>query len=201
MHTRIEDLLGLTSPQLVSAYNAGQIILGRSEDDFVKKFRDHKTGVARLEKITADIEQMHGFSELQRTEDGQLIWSTEKPHAVAIAEKAAHSGSTTLDLSVQLFLLAPANPKRPGTRAYDTFIVYQKLCEDTEAEVVPTGDIFIEAMIAAGYSRKLALSTLHWDIDHGFIRLGLPEDAGAVELPDVTQSENDEAAGANVNEQ
>ena len=188
----VEDFTGLTMAQLTAAYNAAQPLLGRSEDDFVKKFRDAKTGVARLEKARDELMQMHGHAVLRETEDETLVWETEKPSAAKPAsdDGAPRTGVTTLDLTAQLHLLVSNNPKRPGSRAFDTFVIYEKVVGDAEAEAVATGESFVKAMVDAGYSRKLALSTLHWDMDHGYICLGpLPEKS--TEEPAATEEKSE----------
>jgi len=184
MPNTVDDFTSLTMAQLTAAYNAAQPLLGRSEEDFVKKFRDAKTGVARLEKARDELLQMHGHAVLREGEDESLVWGTEKPSAAKTPaeEGAPRVGATTLDLSAQLHLLVSNNPKRPGSRAFDTFVIYEKVVGDVEAESVATGESFVKAMVDAGYSRKLALSTLHWDRDHGYICLG--------PLPETTASES-----------
>lgn len=178
MPNTIDDFTGLTMAQLTTAYNAAQSLLGRTEEDHVKKFRDSKTGVARLEKLREGLVQMHGHAVLREQEDESLSWEVERPSAAKPEKEqgASRTGATTLDLSAQLHMLVSNNPKRPGSRAFDTFALYEKVVGDVEAESVATGEHFVKAMVNAGYSRKLALSTLHWDVAHGYICLGpLPE--------------------------
>lgn len=82
------------------------------------------------------------------------------------AEPASVGGLTTLELSHRIEVLVE-NPKRKGSRARMVFDLYR-----TGA----TGEEFVQAVIDSGLDRRVALSNLHWDIDHGFIYLGA--DAG-----------------------
>lgn len=175
MHNKVEDFTALTGRQIVAAYNVANHLLGKDGESEVKKFKNNTEAVARLTKIRDELAAMHGYAQLTELEDGKFEWIVEKPQppkAPVADPGAARVGATTLDLTQQLHLLKETNPKRPGSRAHGTFDVYFHLVNDTEAETVPTGADFVDAMVEAGYTRKLALSTLHWDIDHGFVRLG-----------------------------
>ena len=179
MPNTVSDLTSLTPKQLVAAHNAGQNVLGKDEDSHVKKFRDAKTGIARIEKLTEEILEMHGYAALKELEDGGYEWVTEKPpipkttENKAVVEAVARVGATTLDLTLPLHLRVDRNPKKNPSRAYDTFRLYSPLFEETEdKDRSVTGQDFVDAMVEAGFTRKLALSTLHWDIDHNFIHLG-----------------------------
>ena len=155
MPNTVSDLTSLTPKQLVAAHNAGQTVLGKDEDSFVKKFRDAKTGVARIEKLSEEILAMHGYAALKEREDGSYEWVTEKPQITrtvenrAVVEAAARVGATTLDLSLPLNLLVTSNPKKNPSRAYNTFLLYAPLFENTEdTDRVPTGQDFVEMMKA-----------------------------------------------------
>ena len=169
----IEDFSILTSPQIVEAYNNGQLKLGRNDLDFAKIFRDHKTGVERLSKIHKELVNMHGYARLFVRDDKSLIWSTIKPEEPIIRKfpKTDHKiGATTLSLQSQLVLLIPSNPKRVGTIAHVIYEMYSSLPSEA------TGEDFVKIMVSEGYSRKLAMSTLHWDIDHDYIKLEKKDD-------------------------
>lgn len=146
----------LTSSELVAAYNSAQTLLGRESDSHVKKFSDKKTAVARLERVQKELVAMHGQAQLVRKDD-VLVWDTDT------RQPSQRPMLSTLDLTAQLRVLSEVNPKRPGARAHALFALY---------DGVNTGEEYVTKLVAAGYSRKLALSTLHWDTERGFVRLG-----------------------------
>ncbi len=145
----------LSLNQIVDAFNAAQELLGR--DSGVKKFSDKKTGLARLEKAQAELVAMHGQAELVSDEKG-VRWDVESRAARAEARTLS-----TLNLSAALTILSEQNPKRPNSRSREIFDLYTG-CK--------TGEDYVAAMVKAGHPRKLALSALHWDTAHGFVKLG-----------------------------
>lgn len=166
----IESLDTLTPAQKIAAHNHGQALLGYGEEKFVKKFRDHATADRRLAKVREDLEKMHGYAELI-VDDGQPRWRTERPKEVVASEpgdpaaELKRASTTKLPLGEMLHVMCDGNPKRPSSRSFLTFELYS-------ADGVVTGEDFIAAMEARGYSRRLAMSTLHWDLDKGYIQLG-----------------------------
>ena len=144
---------------MVDVYNQGQHLLGR--DDHVAKFRDRKTGESRLGKLHEELVKMHGHAQLTMDpEEQKASWTLTVPEK---EEGATHH--STLPLEKEIMVLATGNPKRVGTRSHDTFNIYYK------AGVV-TGEDYVAAMIEAGYTRRLAMSSLHWDLDKGYISFG-----------------------------
>jgi hypothetical protein len=172
----------MTMSDIVAAYNAAQLLLGR--DDQVKKFKNMKTAVERLDRAQQDLLAMHGYVALEETTDDETgvstyVWITEKPTPPASERKEGNAstgprvGTTNLDLDQVLTILSPANPKRPGSRAHDVYRIYALAASAAERNEVPfTGEYYTNYMFGYGHSRKLALSTLHWDIDHGYVALG-----------------------------
>ena len=148
----------LTSTELVDAYNLCQNLLGKTLDSHISKFRDLKTGVSRVTKSKDELTNMYGYASLEKSETNRIIWITEKP-----LNSVKSTVSSNLKLDEELTVLVDINPKRPTSRAHSTFLLYS---------VSKTGSEFIQKMLEAGYDRKLALSTLHWDIEHGYISLG-----------------------------
>lgn len=63
----------------------------------------------------------------------------------------------------RITVIATANPKRPGTKAFTKWGFYAKS---------KTVGQFVAAMIAAKYPRRRAMSALRWDSGHGFIKIG-----------------------------
>lgn len=193
------DFSSFPSAALVHAYNTCAAELERP---VVNKFSDKPTAVKRLNAILDDIEAaglavsylpngaIEGIvrkdsisptpSEVQVVEDAQegtlgtgwdhedgqrLLAKTEDLVTEAVAP-ASVGGLTTLELTHRIEVLVE-NPKRKGSRARTVFDLYR---------TGMTGEEFVVAVIAAGMDRRVALSNLHWDIDHGFIYLGA--DAG-----------------------
>lgn len=110
----------------------------------------------------ADAPEDDGF--VPPTEDPTLT-NVQTDGATTVAEPAPATsvgGLTTLELSHRIEVLVE-NPKRKGSRARSVFDLYR---------TGQTGEEFVLAVIAAGMDRRVALSNLHWDIDHGFIYLG-----------------------------
>ena len=98
--------------------------------------------------------------DVMQTESGpQEYVSYSDVHTI---EPAAVGGLTTLELTHRIEVLVE-NPKRKGSRAHAVFSLYR---------TGMTGEEFVRAVIAAGHDRRVALSNLHWDLDHGFIHLG-----------------------------
>jgi hypothetical protein len=173
----IHDYSVLTTTQLLVAFNTAQDTLGHDEDAHLKRLRDHKTGIDRVMRAHEELVNMHGYAELELLDSEHARWIIERPRQqeqTAARPTDGRIGATTIDLSEHLHLLVESNPKRAASRAHDTFRIYFALFEhgEDEAPPHPTGSDYVEAMLAAGYDRKLALSTLHWDLDHDFIRLG-----------------------------
>lgn len=166
----IESLDTLTPAQKVAAHNHGQALLGYGEEMFVKKFRDHAAADRRLAKVREELEKMHGYAELL-VDDGQPRWRTERPREIVAAPSEAKRASTSsLPLGDMIHIMCDGNPKRPSSRSWLTFELYS-------APGVVTGEDFIAEMEKRGYSRRLAMSTLHWDIGKGYIQLdGKPDD-------------------------
>lgn len=159
----------ITNAQLVELYNKGLLLLGKSEEDFQKKFRDRATAEKRLTKLQEELLNMHGIAEL-KSQDDVLEWVTEKPKTngkpAATEEEQPRTSRTNLPVGLPLTVLHESNPKRMGSRAHETFEIYRD-------ESVKTGEDFVKVMMEKGYPRKLAMSTLHWDIDHGYVALGV----------------------------
>jgi len=165
-----EDLEELTNAQLTKIYNLGQDLLGRGEDSYARKFRDAKTGVDRVRKLRVSIVEMHKNAQLAENSQGDLSWELTAP-SVSSTSAGRKIGTTTLNLGGVLTVLK-SNPKRPGTRAWKTYELYEATIAKAELSgSTATGEDFVSTMIENGYSRNLALSTLHWDIDHGYISL------------------------------
>jgi hypothetical protein len=174
----------ISNPQLVDLYNRGILLLGKGEEDTLKKFRDRATAEKRLNKLQEELENMHGIAEV--TED--LQWVIEKPKKNGngngnTPEEPRVVTRTNLPLSEPLTVLHEGNPKRANSRSFETFALYRH-------ESVKTGENYVNLMVENGYPRKLAMSTLHWDIQHGYIRLGSEEDnAPAQETAPETPAE------------
>lgn len=171
----------LEDGQLLSLYNDAQRHLGRGPEHVLRKpWPRRDRAEAEVAKIRQKLEDMYGFAELELLDEGRRVqWLTERPRpsdSKSSAEKRGpRESTTTLDLDEQLTVLCRVNPKRLGTRAWSTFQVYLTLPDPA------TGEDFVREMEEEGYSRRLALSTLHWDIKKGFVRLGEPEVARATE--------------------
>lgn len=148
---------------LVKAYNAGLVLLGKSDDDFLKKFRDKATAEKRLEQLQQDLLNMHGVAELTHNDEG-FSWVIQKPKKTETESSPPSSPvtKTNLNLAGKIVVLSEGNPKRAGSRSYTTFSLYS---------TVATGEEYVAALVAQGFTRKLALSTLRWDIGHEYIRL------------------------------
>jgi len=175
----IKDFTELNASQMVSAFNAAQILLGRAEDTFVKKFRNTETAISRLDKTVDELVKMHGIAILTITDD-TLMWELKKPTPKPEEKaKTPKASATSLDLDAEIHLLVDTNPKRANSRSSLTFEIYLELAGSEKPEM--TGNDYVEAMIKAGFDRKLALSTLHWDQDHGFIQIGSTPEAEPVQ--------------------
>lgn len=185
---------------LVVAYN---LCAAELERPAVNKFSDKATALKRLSAILDDVEAaglavsylpngaIEGIvrkdsisptpAEVQVVEgaqegklgtgwdhpDGQkLLAKTEDLVTEAPKTESTVGGLTTLELTHRIEVLVE-NPKRKGSRARTVFDLYR---------TGQTGEEFVAAVIAAGMDRRVALSNLHWDIDHGFVYLGA--DAG-----------------------
>lgn len=199
----IHDYNTLATTQLLAAFNSAQDTLGRDKDSHLKRLKDHKTGIDRVMRAHEELVNMHGYAELELLDAEHARWIIERPQPAKAAttndaaKNAAEGrvGATTIDLSEPLHLLVEINPKRQASRAHTTFEIYFALFEhgEDEAPPQPTASDYVEAMLAAGYDRKLALSTLHWDLDHEFIRLGeSTDDVEDVILVDDTEVREDE---------
>ena len=173
-----------TVQEYVAAYNEAQRLLGR--DDVVNKFRDLPTAKWRLIRARDDLIAMHGFAVLARgAEDGKFTWITEKPSKTREeAERPARGGGrSALNLTAPLEIVSTSNPKRVGSRAHEHFELYL-------THRPATGEAYIEIMKEAGSSRRMALDNLRWDVDHGYIRLGVEppaEETTATEQPVETE--------------
>jgi hypothetical protein len=160
--------------EMVETYNVAQDLLGRTADSHVKKFRDVTAGQRRVQKALDELRDMYGYAEMSRSDQGLVTISVTRPLPKPQPKPQPgepRRSTTTLPLSSRLEILARANPKIPRTRAWDTYELYLSLPDDA------TGEDFVSSMITRGYPRKLALSSLHWDIAHGYVRLRAMSDA------------------------
>lgn len=157
---------------LAVAYNQVALSLGRPE---VKKFADKPTAVKRLNAIVDDAEAQNmtvvffpngavkyvvdnARTEAAKVHEAPVV----EPMAEAKPAKVHDRGARTpLALESVIEILVP-NPKREGSRSHAIFELYRPGM---------TGQQFLDAMEAAGHGRRLGLSTLNWDLDHGFINL------------------------------
>ena len=184
MRTIDIDNTAVSRDRLVLAYNAAQDLLGRDAESHVRKFRDSTKAVMSVQRVRDELVAMHGYAALLEQDDGSVTWSTERPAPAApqsastdessvdqpesqesatVVPEKARVGKSTIDLSKPLTVLSDRNPKRAGSRAHEAFELYTG-CS--------TGEEYAVAMEKAGKSRKDALSNLHWDIAHKFVRLG-----------------------------
>lgn len=197
MKTIIEDLSVLTDTEAVNVFNFAQELLGRTDNDHVKKFKNQKIASARLVKAQDELQKMHNFAKVVRNEDNTLEWILVKPEPPKTDKvDTQRVGSTNLDLNQQLVLIHVGNPKRVGSRAHVVYEVYHTaLKRNPEA----TGEMYIKDMEIVGFTRKLALSTLHWDIDHGFVKLGTMEPSTEPSVSDFTVS-NDSTSESTIDD-
>lgn len=195
-----DTLTYISDDDLVQLYNEGKELLG--SEGSLRHFQSRNIGESVIRAMMAALKSMHGFSclDLDRDESGELgyKWIVEKPVQKKSDPVSSRESQTTLDLDLPLRILTTANPKRADSRAWQTFEVYRSLPHDA------TGEEYVGAMVAAGYTRRLALSTLHWDIGKGFVRLGEPPAPrdGAIyaavsreEVPSVSDADVDRALG------
>lgn len=172
----------LTTAELLTRYNSYADALG---ENTVKRFSDRKTAERRL----AAIEQRLVTSEQRFAETNPLAKVLTEPVVVEtpaepvviepvaaepvaaeapVQKKAIAPGrgrKTSIDLTkkikIQLDPMRPTNPKRKGTRAWDVFELY--------GDKPLTGAAYIKRVREAGYSQKLAVDSLRWDLAHHFI--------------------------------
>ena len=151
----------MTPAELLARYNSRAEALG---ENTVKRFSDRKTAERRL----AAIEQR--FAEANPVVDTPIEPVVVEPVVVeAPAQKKAiapgRGRKTSIDLTkkikIQLDPMRPTNPKRKGTRAWDVFELY--------GDKPLTGAAYIKRVREAGYSQKLAVDSLRWDLSHNVV--------------------------------
>lgn len=164
----MSDYKSLTTAELLTRYNSYADALG---ENTVKRFSDRKTAERRL----VAIEQRLATSEQRFAETNPLAKVLTEPVVAEpvvaespVQKKAIAPGrgrKTSIDLTkkikIQLDPLRPTNPKRKGTRAWDVFELY--------GDKPLTGAAYIKRVREAGYSQKLAVDSLRWDLAHHFI--------------------------------
>lgn len=189
------DFATLSLSTLVRSYNTVAAALGETE---VRKFSDKPGAVKRLHNII--VRALEAGALVNYAEDGSVrqvtmlnssgdsalvpdtindgVNSADEPALQTRVQMLGGYGptvgvetpetapaaklATTLDLTAKIKILV-ANPKRAGSRAHAVFALYA----DGQ-----TGQQFVEAVVAAGHPVRVALTNLHWDLDHGFIYLG-----------------------------
>jgi hypothetical protein len=119
--------------------------------------------VASNPELAAMVMVEDGF--VPPTEDPTLT-NVQTDGAKTVAEpvksETSVGGLSTLELTHRIEVLVE-NPKRKGSRARQVFDLYR---------TGQTGEEFVQAVIAAGFDRRVALANLHWDLDKGFVFLG-----------------------------
>lgn len=183
------DFATLSLATLVRSYNTVAAALGETE---VRKFSDKPGAVKRLHNIIvraleAQLAVMYdadgsvasvGAPVLEESsstdgvpsddtfvepKDDVTLQNVQTDGTTTTAEPTSTAKlATTLDLTAKVKILV-ANPKRAGSRAHAVFALYA----DGQ-----TGQQFVDAVVAAGHPVRVALTNLHWDLDHGFIYLG-----------------------------
>lgn len=175
------DFTTLSLAAITRSYNVVAAYLGETE---VRKFSDKTNAARRLTAIVARVEgatiEYNSIGEIvavqavspapaqeEPTADEQSTVDEQPQTKTAVLSNFGTptkivSDLTTLELSHRIEVLVE-NPKRKGSRARQVFDLYR---------TGMTGEEFVLAVIAAGMDRRVALSNLHWDIDHGFIYLG-----------------------------
>ena len=168
----IEDLSELRPSQLATAHRLAQELLG--QDVCTARFRDGNAAVDAVSLVRQRLLKMYGWADLLLSESGEVSWQVDRPRVRPDAERprvspdpGARVSTTPLPTYLRLTVHSLSNPKRPGTRAWETFELYWRRDPDERF----TGESFVARMVRAGYSRRLALSTLHWDIKRGFVSL------------------------------
>ena len=160
----------LDTAQIVQLVNEASALLGRDESSTLRTTR--RVYASRcLDRVRAEMVQMYGYAVISE-EGGVLRWETSRPRppTPSRVRRGPKSSTSTLPLGEVLTLVATENPKRSDSRAWHTYELYRSLPDGA------TGETFIGLMIAHGHSRRLALSTLHWDLERGYVRLGGEED-------------------------
>jgi hypothetical protein len=158
----------LSLSKLADAYNAGKLILGEAT---IKKFADKATAVTRVERMAAELTERFGVVAVL-TDD--LSWTpavdaeaevetTEAEVETTSADEVKKGRGRELQLDMDLIIEPIAiNPKNKGSRAHAIFSLYRSGM--TVAE-------FVDAVVAAGYTRKLASSAIRWDSERNYITL------------------------------
>lgn len=161
----MSDYKSLTTAELLARYNSHAEALG---ENTVKRFSDRKTAERRL----VAIEQRFAEANPMAVEPEPVAVEPEVAEPVVseppVKKKAIAPGrgrKTSIDLTkkikIQLDPMRPTNPKRKGTRAWDVFELY--------GDKPLTGAAYIKRVREAGYSQKLAVDSLRWDLAHHFI--------------------------------
>ena len=177
MGLAVPRLSYLADDQLVSLYRSAVEMMG-SESGLVR-FPSRNIAEAVIGKCRTKLERMFGYAviELCRTPlkgDGRItpMWVTRTiPKLTSAVPGKKKKTSTNLETTQSLYLLCSICPKRPGTRAWEIYQIYLSL-PGIGTENPPTGENFLEEVVELGFPRRLALASLHWDIEHGFVRLG-----------------------------
>lgn len=159
------ELDSLNKKELTALHNTIQQLLGRdTSHDLVQEFTTVQSALTATEMRLTELSKMYKHIHVLWAQDkGVILYASDKPHIDATPR---NTNITTLDLKLKLIVVAEKNPKRVTTRAGKIFELYaQNDCGET-------GEDFVRFMVRAGYTRRLALSTLHWDIRHGFVKLG-----------------------------
>jgi hypothetical protein len=164
----IVNIADMGTLQLVSAYGLAQELLGCNPEPIPIGTRKREIILGRLAIAQNDLLKMYGHAEVGLDYDGNVTWVTEK---LANTDKKRTGFRTSLNLQAHMALLVSKNPKMNGTRAHAIFEVYFSL-PGIGTDNPPTVELYVDILMIEGYTRKLALSTLHWDINHNFISLG-----------------------------
>ena len=158
------ELDSLNKIELTRIHNAAQELLGRgSAHDIVQEFTTVQSALSAVALRISELRKMYKYVDtLWSPTSGVSLYASDKSRTL----DQKHATVTTLDLSLELTVLVSSNPKRLNTRAGVIFDLYKS------NDCGPTGEDFVRYMVRQGYKRRLALSTLHWDIKHGFVKLG-----------------------------
>ena len=156
-----------TVAQMLISYNSAAKILGVAQ---LEKWRKPEQAETKTRWLLGELKKTHPNATLRDdftvdvgTAPTAPATSSPKTPRTTKAPKAPVAGRSTIDTRAELVVLAKTNPKRAGSRSHGTFELYDGCA---------TGEDYIAKMIAAGHDRKLAMSSLHWDTQHHFIRIG-----------------------------
>lgn len=157
----------MTGSELLAEYNK---IAEQLNEPIVKRFADRKSAIRRLTAIKTRFEETVE-KECERASE-ELFAQLEAPVVEAPVVEApkkpiapGRGRKTRVDLTRKVTIVVdpmrPTNPKRKGTRAWDIFELY--------GSRPIRGDVYLRKVREAGYTQKLAIDSLRWDLDHGFV--------------------------------